>query len=192
MESVLSDPAHRSSPGFVLSFFLIENLLWKQQLCPLMSQETVNVHFSKIRKTAKEEGQEEKGKFFGVMCLFVLTLGCPEYRRAVRQLHLPHPLGTQPQPPQTSCADLEPCNGQRGQRVGRAAGEGPAARLPPLCPPLLFQAAVPELCGLARAGGQPHTARCGWTGSRRQDWKAHFLTLNCINPSRKNHGWVSG
>lgn len=114
--SVLPYPAHRSGPGFVLSFFLIENLLWKLQLCPLMSQEMVNVHFSKIRKAAKKEGQEEKGKIFGMMCFFVLL--CPECGRAARQP--PPPLGIHCSLPQTIRVPARPARptGGHGSRTG--------------------------------------------------------------------------
>lgn len=118
-EGMPSHTAQRSGPGFVLSFLLIENLLQKLQLYSLMSQEMVNVHFSKIWKAAKKEGQEEKGKIFGMMCFFVLL--CPECGRAVCQ----PPASRAPRAPVRSLPRRSgSLQGQRGPLVGHGGRTG--------------------------------------------------------------------
>lgn len=87
-------------PGLVLSFLLIENMLWKQQLCSLTSQEMVNINFGKIRKTAKNEAAGRKRSVFFIFMLLSVLISCrPGGRRTACQLRLPLPLGLHHQPP---------------------------------------------------------------------------------------------
>lgn len=107
-------------PGLVLSFLLIENMLWKQQLCSLTSQEMVNINFGKIRKTAKNEAAGRKRNVFfhfhAPFCAnFVPSRGQEDRVPAPP----PSPLGPPSSASPMSHRDARPCKGQCSQPVGR-------------------------------------------------------------------------
>lgn len=124
-------PSPQSGPGFVLCFLLVENLLQKQQLRPLMSQEMLKAHFSRIRKQPRGRGRGRgMGKKEQKTFLARGVCACSEPAPS-------SPLGPHLQPPQRLQRTWVPARAMRpaGGRGGRRGACSQATTSLPPCTP---------------------------------------------------------
>lgn len=158
-------------PDLVLSFLLTENSLYKQQLCSLISQERVNIHFSKIRERAKNERARRKEKIFCFNAPFCANFEPSQGQEDSVPAPPPSPLDLHRQPYPASHRDPRPCKCQHGQPLGRV--ERKAGSHPPVCAssliPLLTHSSSARQVSPSRQDTLPKDPDgCGQRGSGTQ------------------------